>query len=425
MVGRVLLCSRERTSSIYKLSRWVVFLRVSVSMPVIRASSIGCHLACDDRDRSVTIDVREMSDVNRESLTSIEAIVLKPHDIGSGSRARGASARHLLHEQSAPRIQDLSRSTSTVSLTMSASFSVSRPEVRRCWSLVRGPGSSPLMLQRAGFCVVGCDLFSETDLAAFRERIGDAAQLVTYDGRRVPLPDASVNVVTSRNVFEHILHVDSMLDELDRVLAPGGVFVLVGPNWSGPHNAIRAALQLCRGADRYWQYESLWQAGVGLLRSFAWDLKVRVERQPRFLLIEPIMRDGKIHFRDSDDDAVHLCHPVSFRKWFTARGYEVVHSTLRIQVARHVERAVSESRDVERAGRFASPVGAEAVMIVAVSFRCRRFRRTESGPVGERMSRIATAAPSSSAPSGPGSQRSSRNRSLVVVMGRPPARTRP
>ena len=65
--------------------------------------------------------------------------------------------------------------------------------------------------------------------------------------------------------------------------------------------------------------------GVSLLRSFAWDLKVRVERQPRFLLIEPRMRDGKIHFRDSDDDAVHLCHPVSFRKWFTARGYEVVH----------------------------------------------------------------------------------------------------
>lgn len=37
------------------------------------------------------------------------------------------------------------------------------------------------------------------------------------------------------------------------------------------------------------------------------------------------MRDGKIHFRDSDQDALHLWHPVLFRKWFTARGYEVVH----------------------------------------------------------------------------------------------------
>lgn len=188
-----------------------------------------------------------------------------------------------------------------------------------------GTFRSPLMLNHAGFRVIGCDLFSDADLAAFRERVGDGAQLLNYDGRSVPLPDASVDVVTSRNVFEHILHVDSMLRELDRVLAPGGVFVLVGPNWSGPHNAVRAVVQLCRGAKRYWHYESMWQAGVGLLRGLFWDLRVRVDQHPRFLLIEPRMREGKIHFQDADDDAVHLCHPASFRKWFTARGYEVVH----------------------------------------------------------------------------------------------------
>lgn len=188
-----------------------------------------------------------------------------------------------------------------------------------------GTWRSPLAIHRAGFRVVGCDLFSEADLAACRERIGDAAQLVNYDGRRVPLPDASVDVVTSRNVFEHILHVDQMLSELDRVLAPGGVFVLVGPNWSGPHNAIRALVNLSRGAERYWHYESAWQAFVGLMRGFAWDLQVRTNQNPHFLLIEPRMRDGKIHFQDADDDAVHLCHPVSFRKWFTSRGYEVLH----------------------------------------------------------------------------------------------------
>jgi len=82
---------------------------------------------------------------------------------------------------------------------------------------------------------------------------------------------------------------------------------------------------MSRGAERYWQYESPWQACTGLVRSLVWDLKVRTDQNPLFLLIEPRMRDGKIHFEDSDDDAVHLCHPVSFRKWFTGRGYEVVH----------------------------------------------------------------------------------------------------
>lgn len=188
-----------------------------------------------------------------------------------------------------------------------------------------GTWRSPMLLNHAGFRVVGCDMFSEEDLAAYRARVGDGAQLVSYDGRRVPLPDASVDVVSSRNVFEHILHVDAMLDDLDRVLAPGGIFVLVGPNWSGPHNPVRAVLQLCRGADRYWHYESIWQACVGFVRGLMWDLRVRIDRAPHFLLIEPRMREGRIHFQDSDDDAVHLCHPVSFRKWFTARGYEVLH----------------------------------------------------------------------------------------------------
>jgi hypothetical protein len=64
---------------------------------------------------------------------------------------------------------------------------------------------------------------------------------------------------------------------------------------------------------------------VGLLRSVARDFKVCTDQKPRFLLVEPRIRDGKIHFQGSDDDAVHLCHPVSFRKWFTGRGYEVLH----------------------------------------------------------------------------------------------------
>ena len=188
-----------------------------------------------------------------------------------------------------------------------------------------GTWRSPLMLHRAGFEVIGCDLFSEADLAACRERVGGAVRLVSYDGQRIPLPDASVDVVTSRNVFEHIIHVDSMLSELDRVLAPGGIFVLVGPNWSGPHNAIRGAVQLLRGAHRYWHFESMWQACVGLVRAVTWDLGVRTDAAPQFVLIAPRMRNGRIDFEGADDDAVHLCHPVSFRKWFRARGYEVLH----------------------------------------------------------------------------------------------------
>ena len=142
-----------------------------------------------------------------------------------------------------------------------------------------------------------------------------------------------------------------MLDELDRVLAPGGVFVLVGPNWSGPHNAIRAALQLCRGADRYWHYESLWQAGVGLLRS------VRLGPQGPRRAPAPLPADRAQDARRQRSIfvtrmttryiCVIRCRSASGLLLAVTRSCTSIASD---PVARHVERAVSESRDVERVG---------------------------------------------------------------------------
>lgn len=50
-----------------------------------------------------------------------------------------------------------------------------------------------------------------------------------YDGRRIPLPDASVDVVFSSNVLEHVPHVAEFQDEIARVLRPGGYAVHVMP----------------------------------------------------------------------------------------------------------------------------------------------------------------------------------------------------
>lgn len=46
-----------------------------------------------------------------------------------------------------------------------------------------------------------------------------------YDGIRVPLADASVDLTYSRQVFEHVRHPELLLGEVYRVLKPAGVFV--------------------------------------------------------------------------------------------------------------------------------------------------------------------------------------------------------
>lgn len=46
-----------------------------------------------------------------------------------------------------------------------------------------------------------------------------------YDGVHIPLAEHSVDMVYSRQVFEHVRHPEPLLSETYRVLRPGGVFV--------------------------------------------------------------------------------------------------------------------------------------------------------------------------------------------------------
>jgi len=64
--------------------------------------------------------------------------------------------------------------------------------------------------------VIGVDV----DEAVLRNPRLDEAHV--FDGRRIPLPDASVDIVVSDHVFEHIDDPAGMAAELDRILKPGG-----------------------------------------------------------------------------------------------------------------------------------------------------------------------------------------------------------
>lgn len=50
------------------------------------------------------------------------------------------------------------------------------------------------------------------------------------EGVKLPFPDASFDVVVSLDVFEHIPDPDAHLDEVGRVLRPGGSYLLQTPN---------------------------------------------------------------------------------------------------------------------------------------------------------------------------------------------------
>jgi SAM-dependent methyltransferase len=55
--------------------------------------------------------------------------------------------------------------------------------------------------------------------------------LILYDGNKVPLPDASFDLVVSFQVLEHVGSPAATLDECVRLLKPGGMMYHVFPNY--------------------------------------------------------------------------------------------------------------------------------------------------------------------------------------------------
>lgn len=59
---------------------------------------------------------------------------------------------------------------------------------------------------------------------------GDRVRYLTSTGSTLELPDASVDVFFSGESIEHVFNVDAFVDEVYRVLKPGGRFIVTTPN---------------------------------------------------------------------------------------------------------------------------------------------------------------------------------------------------
>ncbi|MCA9972736.1 MAG: class I SAM-dependent methyltransferase, partial [Anaerolineales bacterium] len=79
-------------------------------------------------------------------------------------------------------------------------------------------------------------------------RTGQYAQVLQGLGDRLPFPDHSFGSAISNSVLEHIPHVQPVLDEIGRVLRPGGRLVITMPSHHFTQNLGGAALLTSLGA---------------------------------------------------------------------------------------------------------------------------------------------------------------------------------
>lgn len=68
------------------------------------------------------------------------------------------------------------------------------------------------------------------DLDTSNYKSGRVESIIEYDGRNIPFPDSSFDIVFSSHTLEHIPHLERIGDEIHRVLRDDGICVHILPN---------------------------------------------------------------------------------------------------------------------------------------------------------------------------------------------------
>lgn len=94
-------------------------------------------------------------------------------------------------------------------------------------------------------------------------------QLITYDGRRIPLPANTAGTVITNSVLEHVEDLDRVLREIYRILKPGGT--LIAPVMAKPWEEYLFGAKLLGDKYRGWMGKK--QQHVNLLSREEWRKK--------------------------------------------------------------------------------------------------------------------------------------------------------
>jgi SAM-dependent methyltransferase len=178
-----------------------------------------------------------------------------------------------------------------------------------------GTGQQALELARRGFHVTAIET-AHSAYAGHR-----VFPITDYDGRSIPLPDASIDIVFSSNVLEHVADLEGLHSEIRRLLAPGGRCVHVLPThawrfWTTLSGYPDALLHFAAGAPQLVPRDVPRRAELRRLAE-AWYRTARAVGG-RLLPCRHGVRGNVV-------SETWLFHPSWWRRNFSENGFSIVH----------------------------------------------------------------------------------------------------
>jgi SAM-dependent methyltransferase len=141
--------------------------------------------------------------------------------------------------------------------------------------------------------------------------------MVCADVFRLPFADGSIAAIASTNFIEHIPEVPTCLDELWRVLKPGGRLLLGSPNLCSPFFALGDLVNLARGRAGRPVFATSWPAALGWLGRNIWLTQRKwFQSKPDWRYRQPDLSDEVV---GGDADSVYLACPIDLERHFRAK----------------------------------------------------------------------------------------------------------
>ena len=145
-------------------------------------------------------------------------------------------------------------------------FSVPYAAGRTVLDVACGAGYGTALLSESARWAVGVDLSEEAVRYARARYPRNNAAFFVGDAQRLPFMDAAFETVVSFETIEHLSRIPEYLEEVRRVLRPGGVFVVSTPKArqttlrpANPHHTIEyAARDFRRLLERHFRFIELY-----------------------------------------------------------------------------------------------------------------------------------------------------------------------
>ena len=202
------------------------------------------------------------------------------------------------------------------------------PEGGRIMEIGSGNAVAANALASRGYTTLAVDYYSDEKAQALAHAYQQPRLTLRGGGfLSVPVDEASFDVICSRRTFEHCMELEEILDRITRMIKPGGVLVLTGPNYDSPYWPYLGLRKMLTSGEpnHYACYESVSSLVLGFVQGIRniTGGGIRGAYHP-FRYFWPRMKNGELDFNYADDDAVCWVSSINLRNYLRETGFEIL-----------------------------------------------------------------------------------------------------